>query len=115
MFKLDHLEISGFKSFVDPVSVKFTGSLNAIVVITDGYDEHSEASVEEAVQAVQEAQATLYVIGVGGVAGISLRGRHGPEGGVEAGERRKAAPRQVDIGSLQEVRVRMQLHLRVCA
>ena len=31
MFKLDHLEISGFKSFVDPVSVKFTGSLNAIV------------------------------------------------------------------------------------
>ncbi len=31
MFKLDHLEISGFKSFVDPVSVKFTGNLNAIV------------------------------------------------------------------------------------
>ena len=31
MFKLDHLEISGFKSFVDPVSVRFTGSLNAIV------------------------------------------------------------------------------------
>ncbi|MDX1644061.1 MAG: AAA family ATPase, partial [Thermoanaerobaculia bacterium] len=31
MFKLDHLEISGFKSFVDPVSVKFTGTLNAIV------------------------------------------------------------------------------------
>jgi len=31
MFKLDHLEISGFKSFADPVSIKFTGSLNSIV------------------------------------------------------------------------------------
>jgi chromosome segregation protein len=31
MFKLDHLEISGFKSFVDPVSVKFTGNMNSIV------------------------------------------------------------------------------------
>jgi len=31
MFKLDHLEISGFKSFVDPVSIRFTGSLNSIV------------------------------------------------------------------------------------
>ena len=47
---------------------------HAIVLITDGYDEHSTESVDEAVAAVKGTHATLYVIGVGGVAGISLRG-----------------------------------------
>ena len=47
---------------------------HAIVLITDGYDEHSTESVDQAVAAVKGAHATLYVIGVGGVAGISLRG-----------------------------------------
>ena len=48
---------------------------HAIVLITDGYDEHSEATVEEAVAAVRDAHAAVYVIGVGGVAGISLKGQ----------------------------------------
>ena len=48
---------------------------HAIVLITDGYDEHSTATVDEAVTAVKNAHAVLYVIGVGGVAGISLQGR----------------------------------------
>ena len=48
---------------------------HAIVLITDGYDEHSVATVDEAVTAVKNAHAILYVIGVGGVAGISLQGQ----------------------------------------
>ena len=48
---------------------------HAIVLITDGYDEHSETTIEEAVAEVTEAHAILYVIGVGGVAGISLHGQ----------------------------------------
>ncbi len=48
---------------------------HAIVLITDGYDEHSTSTVEEALAATKAAHATLYVIGVGGVAGISLQGQ----------------------------------------
>jgi Ca-activated chloride channel family protein len=46
----------------------------AIVLITDGYDEHSTRSFEEALAAVRSAGATLYVVGIGGVAGISIKG-----------------------------------------
>jgi VWFA-related protein len=46
----------------------------AIVLITDGYDEHSAASFESALSAVKSAGATLYVVGIGGVAGISIKG-----------------------------------------
>ncbi len=47
---------------------------HVIVLLTDGYDEHSNASVDDAVRAIQGSGATVYVIGVGGVAGISLKG-----------------------------------------
>lgn len=46
----------------------------AIVLITDGYDEHSDAKYERALEALKTTSATVYVIGVGGVAGISLDG-----------------------------------------
>jgi Ca-activated chloride channel homolog len=46
----------------------------AIVLITDGYDEHSATSFEDALGAVKSAQATVYVVGIGGVAGISIKG-----------------------------------------
>lgn len=46
----------------------------AVVLITDGYDEHSVTSVEDALRAVKSAQATLFVVGIGGAAGISLKG-----------------------------------------
>ena len=45
-----------------------------IVIITDGYDENSQATVEDALVAVKSARAAVYVIGIGGVAGISLKG-----------------------------------------
>ena len=46
----------------------------AVVLITDGYDEHSARSFEDALRAVKSAQATLFVVGIGGAAGISLKG-----------------------------------------
>ncbi len=60
--------------------VELTGHLKniegrrAIVLITDGYDEHSGARIEEALEAAKAAGATVYVVGIGGVAGISLKG-----------------------------------------
>ena len=46
----------------------------AIVLITDGYDEHSTISFPEALQAAKEAGVTVYVMAIGGVAGISIKG-----------------------------------------
>jgi Ca-activated chloride channel homolog len=46
----------------------------AVILITDGYDENSKATVDEVVRGAEDAQATVYVVGVGGVAGISLKG-----------------------------------------
>lgn len=46
----------------------------AIVLITDGYDEHSTTSFDDALREVRSAGATLYVVGIGGVAGISIKG-----------------------------------------
>lgn len=46
----------------------------AVVLITDGYDENSVATLDEVVQAVQEQQITVYALAVGGVAGISMKG-----------------------------------------
>ena len=47
---------------------------HVIVLVTDGYDEDSQAKIEDALVAVQSAHAAVYVIGIGGVAGISLKG-----------------------------------------
>lgn len=46
----------------------------AVVLITDGYDEHSELDAGSALDALRDRGITLYVIGVGGIAGISLKG-----------------------------------------
>jgi VWFA-related protein len=47
-----------------------------VVLVTDGYDEHSTTTIEEAFRALQRVQATVYVVGIGGVAGISLKGEN---------------------------------------
>jgi VWFA-related protein len=47
---------------------------NALVLVTDGYDENSTGDVEEALRKLRGTGATMYVIGIGGVAGISLKG-----------------------------------------
>jgi Mg-chelatase subunit ChlD len=46
----------------------------AVVLITDGYDEHSGRDFEEALSAMKSVHATVYVVGIDGVAGISLQG-----------------------------------------
>ena len=46
----------------------------AVVLVTDGYDEDSTHTLEDAVRAVKAAQATLFVVGVAGGAGISIKG-----------------------------------------
>ena len=40
-----------------------------VILVTDGYDEHSQTTVDEAFKALQKIQATVYVVGIGGVAG----------------------------------------------
>jgi VWFA-related protein len=47
---------------------------NVVILVTDGYDEHSEKPVNAALEALKQLYATVYVIGIGGVAGISLKG-----------------------------------------
>lgn len=47
---------------------------HVVILLTDGYDEHSTTSYDEALRALQSLQATVYVVGIGGVAGISLKG-----------------------------------------
>ena len=50
-------------------------SRKCIVLITDGYDENSTATLDDAIRAVQSAQVTVYAVAIGGTAGVSLRGQ----------------------------------------
>ena len=45
-----------------------------VILVTDGYDEHSEKPLDRRLDALQRLHATVYVVGIGGVAGISLKG-----------------------------------------
>lgn len=45
-----------------------------IILVTDGYDEHSTTAVADALTRIKELRATIFVIGIGGVAGVSLKG-----------------------------------------
>ena len=45
-----------------------------MILISDGYDQHSRGTFEQALAAVKGAGITIYVVGIGGVAGISLKG-----------------------------------------
>jgi Ca-activated chloride channel homolog len=76
---IGHIEPHGGTAILDSL-VRVAAHLDrvegrrAIVLITDGYDEHSETGFDEALKAVKAAQATVYVVAIGGVAGISLKG-----------------------------------------
>ena len=45
-----------------------------IILVTDGYDEHSRTGLTYALARVKELHATIFVIGIGGVAGVSMKG-----------------------------------------
>ena len=47
---------------------------HVIILVTDGYDEHSTTAVADALARIKELRATIFVIGIGGVAGVSLKG-----------------------------------------
>jgi Ca-activated chloride channel homolog len=76
---IEHIEPTGGTAILDAL-IELAGRLppaedrRSVILISDGYDEHSRASFEEALSAVKSAGLTVYVVGIGGVAGISLKG-----------------------------------------
>ena len=47
---------------------------HVIVLVTDGYDEHSTTTFAAALDGLKRMQVSIFVIGIGGVAGVSLKG-----------------------------------------
>jgi Ca-activated chloride channel homolog len=45
-----------------------------VVLITDGYDEHSLHTFDSTLASLRASQVTVYVVAIGGVAGVSLKG-----------------------------------------
>ena len=82
-----------------------------LVLLTDGYDEHSVATRDDAVRAVQRSGATAYVIGIGGVAGISLKGEALLKGFAEATGGRAFFPyRESELPVVHDQRRRRRRH-----
>ena len=76
---IGHIRSSGGTAILDvlttlPALLEGSTGRQAVVLITDGYDEHSARTFEDAMRGVKSAQATLFVVGIGGAAGISLKG-----------------------------------------
>jgi len=76
---ISHIHAGGGTAIMDvltglPKLLEQATGRQAVVLITDGYDEHSARTFEDALRAVKSAQATLFVVGVGGAAGISIKG-----------------------------------------
>jgi VWFA-related protein len=87
-----------------PELVQGVPGRQAVVLITDGYDEDSTHSIEDALRAVKSAQATLYVIGIGGVAGISIKGERVLRGLAEQSGGRAFFPsRDEDLPSVNDL------------
>jgi VWFA-related protein len=76
---IQHIEPSGGTAILDSL-IELSERLpraedrRSVILISDGYDEHSKASFEDALAAVKSAGLTVYVVGIGGIAGISLKG-----------------------------------------
>jgi VWFA-related protein len=76
---IQHIEPTGGTAILDAL-IELSQRLpraedrRSVILISDGYDQHSHASFEDALAAVKSAGITIYVVGIGGVAGISLKG-----------------------------------------
>jgi VWFA-related protein len=76
---IQHIEPTGGTAILDTL-IELSERLprgedrRSVILISDGYDEHSKATFEDALAAVKGAGLTIYVVGIGGVAGISLKG-----------------------------------------
>ena len=76
---IDAFRSSGGTAILDAVyaagrTLAVDETRHAIVLLTDGFDEHSTTERDVALQRVRQLHATLYVIGIPGSAGISLKG-----------------------------------------
>lgn len=61
-----------------PAAAKLVSAMDGrhvIILVTDGYDEHSVSKFEEAIAGVQSTGSSVYVIGIAGTAGISIKGQ----------------------------------------
>jgi Ca-activated chloride channel homolog len=77
---IEAIEVGGGTAIADALSELARRLADApgrqvLVLLTDGYDEHSSTGLAQAVAAIRRMRGTLYAVGIGGVAGISLRGR----------------------------------------
>jgi VWFA-related protein len=76
---IEHIEPTGGTAILDSL-IELSGRLprgedrRSVILISDGYDEHSRATFDEALSAVKSAGITVYAVGIGGIAGISLKG-----------------------------------------
>ncbi len=77
---------------------------HAIILLTDGYDEHSTQAFDDALAAVQRTGAAVYVVGIGGVAGISLKGeRFLRKLANDTGGRAFFPTREIELKSIHEL------------
>jgi Ca-activated chloride channel homolog len=76
---VDSVQPHGGTAILDslPAAAKLVSSMegrHVIILVTDGYDEHSTSTFDEAIARVQSTGSTVYVIGIAGTAGISIKG-----------------------------------------
>ncbi len=76
---VEHIEPRGgtaIRNALIDVSHRLAGveGRHVIVLLTDGYDEHSTVPFADALEAVRTSGSTVFVIGIGGVAGVSSEG-----------------------------------------
>ena len=105
---IQHIEPTGGTAILDSL-IELSERLpkaedrRSVILISDGYDEHSHASFEEALAAVKSAGITIYVVGIGGVAGISLKGeRELKRLASDTGGRVFFPPREEDLANVYD-------------
>jgi VWFA-related protein len=105
---IQHIEAAGGTAILDAL-VELSTRLppaedrRAVILITDGYDEHSGTAFEDALAAVKAARMTVYTVGIGGVAGISLKGeRELKRLAAETGGRAFFPPRAEELAGVYE-------------
>jgi Ca-activated chloride channel family protein len=77
---IDAIQAGGGTAIVDSLAtaaaqLQAIPGRHVIVLLTDGYDEHSANGFEAALAALKATHATVYSIGIGGIAGISIAGQ----------------------------------------
>jgi len=105
---IQHIEPTGGTAILDSL-IELSERLprgedrRSVILISDGYDEHSASTFEQALAAVKGAGLTVYVVGIGGVAGISLKGeRELKRLATETGGRVFFSPRAEELASVYD-------------